>query len=333
MQFAEHLKKRFLPHCYIEVSTNGNGAHIFLVIDKTRWTDLDYNLALKELDAWLKGVLAETGIELDTVEIKGHCAVVTWKDGTPTHKAGILAKLPRDWERFAELRASPIYTTHELLALIRVNPIRKEETPKVQKMRQAGSVPCTGIDPKRLEGWMKIAKCMLPTPVRIGEDADNRLVVTHEDVGIFCVILEFVGKHPNEDGTLPWARTKALWDTLFEREVVPRRFNTRRFAWIRRMMNGAGLTDMQDPTYIVGERAAKWAPSPKFWELSSSLDKEGEEEQHLAETGFPIDAEQCWEKGTPLILGGIHAMARAERRCLEELVEAIILPPTWTLAL
>ena len=32
---------------------------------------------------------------------------------------------------------------------------------------------------------------------------NNRLVVTDEDVGIFCALLEFVGKRMNEDGTLP----------------------------------------------------------------------------------------------------------------------------------
>ena len=103
MQFAGHLRDGCLPGCYIETSTNGTGAHIFLIIDKTLWADLDYNALLKELDDWLKGILAQTGIELDTVEIKGHCATVYWKDGVPKHTAGMLAKLPRDWERFGEL--------------------------------------------------------------------------------------------------------------------------------------------------------------------------------------------------------------------------------------
>ncbi len=91
MQFADHLRDGLLPGCYIETSTNGAGAHIFLIVDKTLWADLDYNALLKEFDDWLKGILAQTGIELDTVEIKGHCATVFWKDGAPQHTAGILA--------------------------------------------------------------------------------------------------------------------------------------------------------------------------------------------------------------------------------------------------
>ena len=128
MEFASHLRDNFLPDCYIEMSTNGNGAHIFLIVDKTDWEDAEYNAVLRELDQWLKCVLAETGIELDNVEIKGTCATVSWKDGMPKHTTGLLAKLPREWERFGELRSSPIYTAHQLLAM-----------PKAQSGRGGGT--------------------------------------------------------------------------------------------------------------------------------------------------------------------------------------------------
>ena len=113
--------------------------------------------------------------------------------------------------------------------------------------------------------------------------------------GIFYALLEFVGKRMNSDGTLPWARTKGLWDCLHERGVICRSFNAKRFAWIRRFLDGAGLVEVQDPTYVIGERAAKWSPSERFWELASSLDKEGEEEQYLSETCSVIDPQECWE--------------------------------------
>ena len=334
MAFAGHLKDWFLPECYVETSTNGNGAHVFLVIDKTDWADADYNGVLRELDRWLKGVLAETGIVLDTVEVKGSCATVSWKDGMPKHVAGLLAKLPREWERFEELRSSPTYTAHQLLALVHDNPIEtKEHAPKTQRMRQSGSIPCHGIVPERMESWIETAKRLLPTDVHVGKSLNNRLVVTAEDVGIFCALLEFVGKHMNEDGTLPWARTKGLWDCLYERGVVSRSFNAKRFAWIRRFLDGAGLVEVQDPTYVIGERAAKWSPSEKFWELASSLDhKEGEEEQDFTETCSSIDPQECWQKGVPLVLVGVAATETAERRRMDELVEAIVGPCNWNLA-
>ena len=335
MRFAEILRDRFFPGCYIEVSTNGNGAHIFLVVDKTDWRDPDYNAVLKGLDEWLKRVLAETGIVLDNVEIKGTVALVTWQDGVPDHTAGLLAKLPREWERFGELRASPRYTAHQFLAMPKEHPVEaKEVVPKVQKMRQAGSLPATGIEPERLDRWLEVGKRLLPSPVHIGKSDNNRLVVTGEDVGVFCALLEFVGKHMNADGTLPWARTKGLWDCLFQRGVVTRSFNAKRFAWIRRFLNGAGLVDVQDPTYVVGERAAKWSPSERFWSLASSLclDTGGEGEQDLTETPVVDDPLDCWEKGVPLVLAGFLDEKTAERRRMDELVAQIVCQKAWKLA-
>ncbi len=338
MQFAGHLRAGFLPGCYIETSTNGAGAHIFLIIDKTLWADLDYNALLKEFDDWLKGILAQTGIELDTVEIKGHCATVYWKDGAPQHTAGMLAKLPRDWERFGELKTSPVYTGHELRALMAANPIEVDpakaevHAAKIHKMRQAGSIPCTGVDPKRLDRWVEFGKRLLPAEVHVGNNAHNRLVVTGEDVGIVCAMLEYIGKQMNKNGTLPWARTKKLWDCLCNRGVIHRSFNAKRFAWIRKMLNGAGLVDIQDPTYIVGERAAKWSPSEKFWAIAASLYKGGEEEQYSTETTIEGDWQSWWEKGIPLVFAGITTKEITERRRIEEMVEAIICPNGWKMA-
>ena len=324
MRFANHLRKYF-PACYIEVSTNGAGAHIFLIVDKTEWEDADYNAMLKEFDAWLKGILAETGIVLDTVEIKGHCATVGWMDGMPIHTAGILAKLPRDWERFEELKRSPVYTAHQLLAITKEHPIKAEHAPKVQRMRREGSVPFQGIEPERIDLWLAYAKRLLPADVHVGKSLNNRLVVTSEDMGITCALLEFIGKKMNSDGTLPWARTKGLWDCLYQRGVVSRSFNAKRFAWIRRFLNGAGLTDMQDPTYVIGERAAKWSPSERFWSIADSLDDNKERErQDFRETSFAISPLECWERGIPLVLVGITTKQTAERRRMDELVEAII---------
>ena len=97
--------------------------------------------------------------------------------------------------------------------------------------------------------------------------------------------------------------------------------------------SGAGLVEVQDPTYVIGERAAKWSPSGKFWELASSLDhKEGEEEQDFTETASAIDPQECWERGVPLVPIGVQAKESAERRRIDELVEAIVGPCNWNLA-
>ena len=179
-------------------------------------------------------------------------------------------------------------------------------------------------NPNRLDRWIEFGKSLLSAEVHVGNNAHNRLVVTGEDVGIVCAMLEFVGKRMNKNGTLPWARTKGLWECLYNRGVIRRSFNAKRFAWIRKMLSGAGLIDIQDPTYIIGERAAKWSPSEKFWAIASSLDIGGEERQYSTETRFEGDWQIWWEKGIPLVLAGITTKEFAERRRIEDLVEAII---------
>jgi hypothetical protein len=99
------------------------------------------------------------------------------------------------------------------------------------------------------------------------------------------------------------------------------------------MLSGMGLVEVQDPTYVIGERAAKWSPSERFWLLASSLDhKEGEEEQDFTETCSVIDPQECWEKGVPLVPIGVQAKESTERRRIDELVEAIVGPCNWNLA-
>jgi hypothetical protein len=90
--------------------------------------------------------------------------------------------------------------------------------------------------------------------------------------------------------------------------------------------------DIQDPTYVVGERAAKWSPSEKFWEIASSLIYRGEKEQYLSETDLEGSAEEWWEKGIPLVLVSITTNETAERRRIEEVVAAIIGPSSWGIA-
>ena len=249
---------------------------------------------------------------LDTVEIKGHCATVAWKNAMPIHTAGILAKLPRDWERFDELKSSPVYTAHQLLAMTKEHPVKAEHAPKVQRMRGRAAVPSRGSSRKRIDLWIASMPSVFSPEIHVGKSVNNRLVVTSEDVGITCALLEFIGKRMNEDGTLPWARTKGLWDCLHQRGVVRRSFNAKRFAWIRRFLHGAGLIDVQDPTYIIGERAAKWSPSAKFWAVAVSLDNKERERQDFTETCSAIDPLECWERGVPLVLAGITTKETAQ---------------------
>ena len=279
-------------------------------------------------------MLAETGIELDGVEMKGSCATVSWKDGMPKHTAGTLAKLPREWERFDELRASPTLHRPPAPGDGPRQPGQDEgAAPKMQKMREIGEHSLSrdrSRENRTLDrGGETVAACGCPCR----RTTENRLVVT-ERGRRNLLRLAGVRRQAHERGRhLALGEDERLWDCLYERGVVRRSFNAKRFAWIRRMLNGVGLVDVQDPTYVIGERAAKWSPSEKFWELASSLDhKGGEGGQDFTET-LRYRPSGVLGTGRSARPGGVTAKETAERRRMEELVEAIVGPATgiWRL--
>ena len=165
MQFAGHLRDNFFPGCYIEVSTNGNGAHVFLIVDKTDWADPDYNAVLKGLDAWLKCVLAETGIVLDDVEIKG---TSPWYRGTtacPSIRRACSPSCRGSGNASTSCGQAPVTPPTSSLAMPHAHPVEAAvHAPKVQKMRQAGSLPARSRS-QRLDRWLEVGKRLLPSPV------------------------------------------------------------------------------------------------------------------------------------------------------------------------
>jgi hypothetical protein len=49
-QFAEFLKRNYFPNLYYETSTNGNGVHGYLIVEKRFWNATDYNAVLMSFD-------------------------------------------------------------------------------------------------------------------------------------------------------------------------------------------------------------------------------------------------------------------------------------------
>ena len=99
MAFAEFLKNEHFPNLYIEVSTHGNGAHGFFVLEKC---DLEpeyiNDILLHRLQSWLREILKERDFDVENVEIKGTLPVVVWGNEyreVTNYRSGTLAKLPR----------------------------------------------------------------------------------------------------------------------------------------------------------------------------------------------------------------------------------------------
>ena len=99
MAFAEFLKNEHFPNLYIEVSTHGNGAHGFFVLEKCGCgPEFINDILLHQLQSWLRQILIERDFDVENVEIKGTLPVVVWGDEyreVTNYRSGTLAKLPR----------------------------------------------------------------------------------------------------------------------------------------------------------------------------------------------------------------------------------------------
>lgn len=119
--FAEHLRATRFPGLYYEVSTNGNGVHGYLIVEKGDLGDEGLNGALVVLDRWLRAELSKGSWDVEDVEVKGQAPEFTWgreKFELKSYKSGQLAKLPREaLARADELRATTRVTVDELRKL------------------------------------------------------------------------------------------------------------------------------------------------------------------------------------------------------------------------
>ena len=266
-QFAEYLRQRFFPNLYYETSTNGNGIHGYIIVDKWKWADAEYNAVLKEVEAWLKLVLATTTFDVETVELKGQCPSIVW--GTVYRRQvekftmGGLAKMPRDATRLDEWLATTQMTAHDLRKLPLDYPVAS--TPEVEihveKQELAGSVRGKFVDMEKIQKYLPLAERFVPAPELVSPK--SRVWVTAEDVAIFLVLLEYFAGHPNDDGTMPYKRFAGLWKRLYQDGDVTRAFDNKRFAWIRNRVSDQGGIEWQDATYC-NRRAAKWTVSSQL---------------------------------------------------------------------
>ena len=257
--FAEYLRENIFPNLYFEPSTNGNGVHGYLVVSKSN--DKDYNRAAKALDRWLKAILSTTTFDVETVETKGTCSI--WERGNITE--GTLAKYPRDASRFEEWQRTTSLTVGEIDDLVESSPIKPK--PK-RECQGTGSIVGKHIDTEAIKALLSFGKDLLgQEQVAIG--SKNRVVVTNEDVAVFATLLKFFTDNRNADGSLPVARIRSLWKSLYECGDITRAWDHHRFMWLRDKFTALKLIDWEDSTYVVGEnghpgQACKWNASEKL---------------------------------------------------------------------
>jgi hypothetical protein len=285
--FVEYLKKHFYPDLYWETSTNGNGIHAYVLIEKRGVGDVLLNQAFDRLQAFLRKVLASTTFDVEGVEVKGHCPVIGWAERRgeiSTITLGQLAKFPREaCYRFLELQKTSRLDCWDLMKL----PI-----PERQPGARTGQRPPASISgcflssdevAKTKTSYLRLAR-LLHDHHRL--ETSSKAVVEAEDISIFFMFMVFFSNNMNADGSLPWARFKNFWDAVYKSGDIDRPFHPNRFAAIRNYLSSLGLIEWMDNRYKVGKlgtdgrkyggQACKWKASQLLLNLIRKV--EGDEE-------------------------------------------------------
>ena len=294
-QFLEYLKDKYFPNLYYEASTHGNGGSGYIIVDTPSCSEWDFNILLKQFDRFLKRVLATlqlhcnscpqdntTTFNVEDVEAKGAVPEVNWnpkyKGVVDSIKCGGLAKFPREMlTRADEFMNTTRLTADELQAM--VDSVPEVPIPIEEGARPAvrGSVLGKHIDPEHIKCYLPLAKDFMDSYSDKVHRVGNQTKATAQDLAAVVAMVEFFTLNPNEDGSMPHARFKAMWDAMYECGDISRAWDNKRFAYLRNMLSDLGFIEWQDETYIppppqpkggkVKGKAMCWHASEELMEL------------------------------------------------------------------
>jgi hypothetical protein len=241
VRFAEHLC-RLWPGSYWEMSTNGNGVHLYLMIDKFGVYAEEVNRIIKGFGHWLQDEADRTQADIELVEVKGTLPEQDYQDGKLVAlKYGQFAKLPRgNFTNTATLTLGDIQAKYTAT-----------RPAKVREGSASGRIFGHGPDAEYpLAAVPLFAKLFNRlTTVEHLKCNGSKHIVTADDFGIACLILWYCTKNGKADGSLPWARTKKLWESLHQAGDVTRQFNANRWQRVRDFLSQKGFINWIDNRY------------------------------------------------------------------------------------
>jgi hypothetical protein len=270
--FAQHLKETYFPELCFELSTNGNGVHFYLVLQKLGWSAKDVKAQLRVFEKWLKEEMVRAVADIEDVEVKGTPAVYEYDHKTLVCiVSGTFAKLPR-----ADVRTTTKIT---MAGLANFKPTGR-----------AFNLDVTGVGSKsRKRRAISSSTSWRPNAITTRDLADmptlrgvasklgipsvcsGRVAVTNEDVAIFLLLLRFFTNHMPGNDALPWTRFSRFWAALYQAGDVSRAFDAKRFSAIRNHLSSFTVDEEPlllwiDPTFGIG-RACRWRASAKLMSL------------------------------------------------------------------
>lgn len=261
IDFVKHLKTKF-PKLYHEPSTNNKGIHAYFILKKLNFSATVVNKTLKQFENWLKKEAEKIKADIEMVEIKGLCPEILYKDKNISNiKYGTLAKIPRNLNIIQS-------TDNQYLS---IKDIEKEYSIKfINKNKKEGSVSNKLFSKEDIENIDKYKEIFNLLTDNHKLKARNH-VVKEEDFAIALLILLFINKNPNNDGSIPTERVKQLWKSLFKYHDVKRNWNHHRWKVIRDFLSLKGFINWKDNKYEFGNKlnnqkgkACRWNLSEKF---------------------------------------------------------------------
>lgn len=288
--YLEFLKQKHFRNLYYETSTNGNGGHGYLIVDKEGFSvDQIKQAALRQLQPWLNSLTE--GFDIEQVEVKGLPPNPKWgneKYELKTYQSGTLAKVPRGLiDRFDELKNTTVVKLSDFMKL----PYVKRESSS-QTNSDNGSITGKIFNEKELSGLLeggkydrvsqKILQMLDKTKIDTAVDA----VAIKYDLSVFLMFGEYFSNNMNQDGTLPTERYCRMWISAKSEGDIDRGWNHHRYKAMRDALSALDLINWTDENYIVGVpvigregnkkrvggKACKWSFSEDLLEMLSEAE-------------------------------------------------------------
>lgn len=260
-KFAEHLKEK-ITDFYYEDSTNGNGIHGYLIVDKCDKNCKEINNTLKKFENYLENEKEKTKADIEIVEIKGKLHEIEYEKGKIKQiKFGSLAKIPRNIEEFYKYKSK----------IIKIDNIEKKyNIEKKLKEKKEGSLKEKLIKEEILSNINKFEEISKNI---FGEKLPKagKFAITHKDIAITLILLMFFKDNKNKDNTLPTNRAMELWKSLYNAEDIDRAWNHHRWKEIRNMLSKKGLIYWIDNKYTIGNKELNTKGIACKWEISKKL--------------------------------------------------------------
>ena len=264
IEFVKHLTD-FFPNLYYEKSTNEKGIHAYIILEKENISSNIVNKTLKKFENWLKNEAEKIKADIEIVEIKGLCPEILYKGGKIINiKYGTLAKIPRNLEEIIS-RKNEIININKLEEKF---SFKKEKELKNKKQGSTTNKLFSDKDLSYMEKYKEIFNELTKGQIL---KARNH-TVTEDDFSIGLLILMFLQKNQNTDGTVPTMRVMKLWESLYNSNCIKRNWNHHRWKAIRDLLSKNNMIQWIDNKYNFGNKsigikgiACKWKLTEIFY--------------------------------------------------------------------